>query len=95
MKTPLPRTRSVPDRDDPTQEDHAATLEAYRQAKWETLRNEGPKPLRRELARLIAYLERADDPYVEQMNIDDGFRRAKARILQQILQETQAEGEDA
>lgn len=84
----------MPDRDDADQEEHAATLEAYRQAKWETLRNEGPQPLRRELARLIAYLDQADDPYVQQMNIDEGFRRAKARILQEILQEAQDGGED-
>lgn len=81
-----------PDADD--EDEHAATLEAYRNAKWEQLRNEGPEPLRRELAKLVRFLETADDPYVQQMNIDEGFRRAKAQVLEEILRAAEA-GEDA
>lgn len=75
----------VSDPEADAEEEHAATLEAYRHAKWEQLRNEGPEPLRRELAKLVRFLETADDPYVQQMNIDEGFRRAKARVLEEIL----------
>lgn len=78
---------------DASDDEHADTLEAYRHAKWETLRNEGPQPLRRELARLVAYLETADDPYLQQMEIDDDFRQAKARILREILDGAQAQTE--
>lgn len=67
-------------------DDHEATLEAYRHAKWTQLEEEGVAPLRRELAKLERYLERADDPHIQRMNIDEGFRRAKTQVLEEILQ---------
>lgn len=71
---------------------HEATLEAYRHAKWTQLEEEGIAPLRRELAKLQHYLEQADDPHIQRMNIDEGFRRDKARVLREILDE--ASGDD-
>lgn len=79
------------DTDEP--DDHEATLEAYRHAKWTQLEEEGIAPLRRELAKLKRYLERADDPHIQRMDIDEGFRRAKARVLREILNEA-SRGDD-
>lgn len=86
------QTNVADDADEP--DDHGATLEAYRHAKWTQLEEEGVAPLRRELAKLQRYLERADDPHVERMNIDEGFRRAKAQALEEILQAAAA-GDEA
>lgn len=73
-------------------EPYGTILRVYRDAKWATLRDEGPTPLRRELAKLERFLEQADEPHVQRMNIDEGFRRAKARVLREILSEAHEEG---
>lgn len=67
-------------------EDHEATLAAYERAKRATLHDVGRGPLVRELARLEAFLERADEtpPWTD---VDVGFREAKARVLRSILRE--------
>lgn len=62
-----------------------ATLAAYETAKRETLANEGPSPLRRELAKLTRFLDGAGDPHLEDVDVDVEFRRAKARVLQTLL----------
>lgn len=86
----------------------ADTLKAYRYAKREQLAAEGRAPLRRELARLVHFLddvqqekdtgdERADegearsDPQLANVDVDVGFRKAKARVLREILAEAERE----
>lgn len=71
----------------------ARTLEVYRHAKRETLRNDGPAPLRRELAKLTRSLDAGEDPYLEHTEVDEEFRRAKARVLQELLREADARDE--
>lgn len=64
------------------------TLAAYEHAKREQLATEGPDPLRRELASLTRFLDREDeDPQLANVDVDVGFRKAKARVLRQLLAE--------
>lgn len=71
------------------------TLKAYEYAKRETLATEGTAPLRRELAELTAFLESERGPYMENVDVDEEFREAKAEVLREILAEAQAEDESS
>lgn len=70
-------------------EDLRATLEAYEHAKREQLATEGTAPLRRELAALVRFLEQDPGPQLANVDVDVGFREAKARILREILTDAQ------
>jgi len=66
------------------------TLAAYEHAKREQLHNEGPGPLRRELASLVRYLgSEQDSPQLANVDVDEGFRAAKARVLRELLSEAE------
>lgn len=73
--------------------DYQDTLEAYEHAKREQLATEGTGPLRRELAALTRFLDRAgeEDPQLANVDVDLEFREAKARVLRKILAEAQGE----
>lgn len=74
------------------EDDHEATLEAYEHAKREQLANEGVAPLRRELAALTRFLESDEvTPQLANVDMDEGFREAKAEILREILAEARAD----
>jgi hypothetical protein len=76
------------------EDEHEATLEAYEHAKREQLHNEGVAPLRRELAALTRFLESDDvTPQLTNVDVDEGFREAKAEILRDLIAEAQA-GDD-
>lgn len=80
---------------DEEEADVEATLRAYEHAKREQLANEGPAPLRRELAALTRFLDRADeDPQLANVDVDVAFREAKARVLREILAEAQPRDEE-
>lgn len=69
-------------------------LKQYRYAKRDQLAAEGPDPLRRELAALTTFLESDRGPYMQNVDVDEEFRRAKADVLQELLAEAEAEGEE-
>ncbi len=87
----------------------APQLQAYRRAKWAELSDEGEARLRLELARLEHWLaqsaarnkaiEDGDEDAawfgVREMEVDGGFREAKARVLREILLEVAAAREGA
>lgn len=81
--------------DDQPAERYADTLRAYEHAKREQLASEGPDPLRRELAALVRFLGSEDDPYLQNVDVDIGFRKAKARVLRRLLTEAERSNEQA
>lgn len=67
-------------------EELEATLEDYRRAKWAELEDSGRDRLERELSRLLSFLDEAEElDWASEALVR--FRRAKAEILREVLED--------